>query len=96
MLRTEIIDTLKTFKVEYAPRYGILSLGLFGSMARGDSTEASDVDIIIETDVPDPFTIASIKDDLEKRLHHRVDIVRLRNGMNPALRRRIDTEAVYV
>ena len=56
----------------------------------------SDVDIVLKTETPDLFNIVHIKEDLEEQLHLPVDIVRLREKMNPFLRKRIDKEAVYV
>jgi hypothetical protein len=37
-----------------------------------------------------------MKQDIEGRLHRRVDIVRLRDKMNPFLKRRIEQEGIYV
>lgn len=42
----EIIVILSEFKARYADKYGIERLGLFGSVARGEQTEGSDVDIV--------------------------------------------------
>ena len=84
------------FKEKYASQYGIELLGIFGSVARDEATESSDVDIVVKTKTPDPFNIVHIKDGLEKQLHQRVDIVRLRDTMNPFLKKRIEVEAVYV
>ena len=96
MSRIEIIRTLKHFKEKYAIRYGIVLMGIFGSVAREEATEASDVDIVVKTNVPDPFILVHLKEDLEKQLQQHVDIVRLRDKMNPYLKRRIESEAVYV
>ena len=96
MSRTEILKILKTFKEEHASQYGILVLGVFGSVARNEAKESSDIDVVLKTETPDPYNIVHIKEDLEQRLKRRVDIVRLRNKMNPFLAQRIKGEAVYV
>lgn len=96
MGRDEIISFLRDFKNTYGDRYGILSLGIFGSVARGDMRDDSDIDICVKTRTPDPFKIVHIKQDIEKLLHRRVDIVRVRDTMNPFLKKRIDQESVYV
>jgi len=96
MSRAEILEILKIFKEEYAGQYGILSLGVFGSVARDEAKESSDVDVVLKTQTPDPYNIVHIKEGLEQRLKKRVDIVRLRDKMNPFLKRRIKGEAVYV
>lgn len=43
----EVIMLLKQFKSESASKYGITSLGLFGSFARNQQQETSDVDIFV-------------------------------------------------
>ncbi|MCP4610673.1 MAG: nucleotidyltransferase [Planctomycetes bacterium] len=96
MSRSEIIRILKDFKKGYALEYGILLIGVFGSVIRDDATEKSDVDVVVKTETPDPFNIVHIKENLETQLNQRVDIVRLRDNMNPFLLERIEKEAVYV
>ncbi len=71
-------------------------LGVFGSAARDEMTDSSDVDVVVEILKPDLFTLVGIKQDLEERLHRPVDIVRYRGSMNAFLKTRIDREAVYV
>lgn len=96
MSRIEILRKLKEFKEKYADQYGIVLMGIFGSVARDEASEASDVDIVVKTKTPDPFIVVHLKEDLENQLHQRVDIVRLRTTMNPSLKKRIEAEAVYV
>ena len=96
MNRLEIISAIKKFKSENANNYGINTLGVFGSIARDEIGAESDVDIIIETDTPDLFVLVHIKEELEKILHQRVDIVRKRKNMNPFLKKRIERDVIYV
>ena len=42
---TEILELLRTYKAHSAAKYGVKRLGIFGSVARGEQTEHSDVDI---------------------------------------------------
>ena len=95
MNKPEIMAVLFDYKKEFAERYGILEIGLFGSVSRGDSTINSDVDIVIRIDRPDLFKLAGIMDDLEERLSCPVDLVTYWEGMNRYLKRRIDDEAFY-
>lgn len=44
----EIIDILKLNKQALSKRYHISNLGLFGSFARGDFNEQSDIDILVD------------------------------------------------
>jgi predicted nucleotidyltransferase len=96
MNRDEIIAFLRDFKVRCGDQYGIISLGVFGSVARGDIREDSDIDIYVTTKTPDPFALVHIRDDIQRRLNRHVDIVRLRERMNPFLKRRIEKEGVHV
>ncbi|WP_373499750.1 nucleotidyltransferase family protein [Desulfococcus sp.] len=95
MRKKDIINTLSDYKKEFAEEYGILEIGVFGSVAREEAIESSDVDVVIRIAKPDLFMLVGIKQDLEKRLHRPVDIVTYRETMNPFLKKRIDGEAVY-
>lgn len=41
-----MLNILREYKREYSEKYGILEIGVFGSMARGEATSESDVDIL--------------------------------------------------
>jgi predicted nucleotidyltransferase len=96
MNRTEILSILRKYKRNNAGKYGIIELGIFGSTARGDAGFDSDVDICIKTNTPNPFFLVHIKEDLEGLINRHVDIVRVRDRMNPYLRERIEKEGRYV
>ena len=96
MERDDILDILRQFKRDYAQHYGILEIGVFGSTARNEFRDDSDVDICIRTQTPDPFVLVHIKEAIEDLVHKKVDIVRVREKMNPFLKERIDHEALYV
>lgn len=55
--------------------FGVTSLCLFGSMARGDNREGSDVDVCVEMP-PKAFRILALKDYLQQLLGTAVDLVR--------------------
>ena len=95
MNKEELIDILRNYKNERANYYGITTIGIFGSTARGDAREESDVDIVLRIREPDLFMLVGIKEELEERLHRPVDIVTYRDNMNLFLKKRIDEEAVY-
>jgi len=96
MNRDEILAILREFKQDCGEKYGILELGLFGSVARGAAGEQSDVDICIKTRTPDPFVLVHIKESIEERVRKHVDIVRVREKMSPFLKARIEKEGIYV
>ena len=87
---------LATFKERHGAEYRLRALGYFGSYARNEARPDSDVDVVFQTDRPDLFITAMLKQDLEAFLNHPVDVVRLRDAMNPRLKARIEREATYV
>ncbi|MCL4868161.1 MAG: nucleotidyltransferase family protein [Anaerolineae bacterium] len=95
MRREAILHTLHAHKQQLAAKYGVIRLGVFGSVARGQATEASDVDIIVEMP-PDLFKMVHIKEELEQLLGVPVDLIRQNKHLNALLKSRIDNEAIYV
>jgi predicted nucleotidyltransferase len=96
MTREDVLQTLSQFRDERQEEFGITRIGVFGSVARGQFSDSSDVDVVVELVKPDLLALVGIKQELEDLLHRSVDIVRYRETMNDFLRRRIDQEAVYV
>ena len=79
-----------------ADKYGISRMGIFGSVARNEQTETSDVDIYVEGQLRGFFALSGIKQELEELLGCPVDIVRLRDKMDTLLREKILKEGIYV
>lgn len=96
MGRDEIVSALQDFKKRYSTQFGIQSLGIFGSLARGEARDNSDVDIVVKIDPPSLITLSRIRLEIEEIVHQHVDIVHYRERMNKLLKERIDKEAVYV
>ena len=91
----DAIHILKAYKQEVAETYGISAIGIFGSAARDEMTDQSDVDVVIRIDKPDLFLLVDIKEELETRFRRSVDLVTYRENMNPFLKKKIDGEAIY-
>lgn len=92
----EYINLLHNYMRQNASKYGILHMGIFGSVARNEHTSTSDVDIYIEGQLHGFFALAGIKQELEELLGCKVDIVRLRDKMDSSLREKILEEGIYV
>jgi len=71
-------------------------MGVFGSFARNTETEESDLDVYVRMETANPYLLVHLKDAIEGRVHRHVDIVRLRERMNPELRSRIEREGFDV
>ena len=94
--RKECIDLLKTCSETLRSEYGITSLRLFGSTARDEQKENSDVDIFVETVTPNPFLLMEAKEYLETSMGRSVDVIRNHCNLNPRLRKRIERDGITV
>ena len=75
--------------------FGIKTLRIFGSVSRNEQTEQSDLDVCVETETPNPFLLADLKEFLEDLLKCSVDVVRIHKNMNPFFRSRIERDGIY-
>jgi hypothetical protein len=75
--------------------YGVSSLCLFGSMARGDNHAGSDVDVCVEMP-PKAFKLIALKNYLQNLLGVNVDVVRRNAQMDIFLTNEIERDAVYI
>ena len=73
--REEIIQLLREAKPELADRFRVHRLAVFGSFARGEQRENSDIDILVEVDPSIGLRFVDLADELEKRLALKVDLV---------------------
>ena len=91
----DYITLLRRYLITKADAYGITKIGIFGSVARNEQTEDSDVDVCVEMKKPDLFTLVHIKEELQELFGRPVDIVRLRSNMNPMLLKQIKRDGIY-
>ena len=96
MKRDEVLQILAEFQERRQGKFGIVRLGVFGSIARDRATEASDVDVVVELEKADLLALIGVKQELEELLRVPTDVVRYREKMNPYLKERIEQEAIYV
>ncbi|HEY5615548.1 MAG TPA: nucleotidyltransferase family protein [Bacteroidota bacterium] len=75
-------------------RFHVKEIGIFGSVARGNATAESDVDILVEFSGPVGWEFFELKDFLEKILLRRVDLVTSK-ALKNAYREKILHEVVY-
>ena len=92
----EIISILKKFKQESAHKYAFKSLGIFGSFARNQQDEASDLDIFVTLQESDFFTLEKIKEELEQLVHFKIDIVNFRDSLRNSFKQNILKDAIYI
>ena len=95
MQRDDALRILRDFKEKHGAEYGLTAIGLFGSVARGAAGDSSDVDVVFQTDNPNLFRASRMRLELERMMGCHVDVVRLRDRMNPRLKARIERDAHY-
>ena len=71
---SDILNKLKALEPQLQERYHVSRIGVFGSVARGDSTEKSDIDLYVELEKPLGFDFILLGDELEEALGAKVDI----------------------
>ena len=96
MKRQEILNRLREHREELRAR-GVGSVALFGSVARDDALDTSDVDLLVEFERPTGLLgLIGLKRRLEEILQvGKVDLL-TPEGLHPALKERILAEAVDV
>lgn len=86
--KVQTIEKLRSTRQYLDEHYGVHSMMLFGSLAKGKQHEGSDVDVCVEM-VPNLFNRAGVKVYLEEMLGCDVDVVRMRENMNPVFKNQI-------
>lgn len=96
MVRTaeEVFRTIEANR-DQLRRLGVKRLGLFGSLARGEASAASDLDFLVELERKSFSTYMDVKFLLEELFVCHVDLV-LPDSIKPRLRPIILKEAIYV
>ncbi len=96
MTKENILEILNSLKQELYNEYGVSKIGIFGSYARNENIESSDIDLVVELNKSNIFTMVHVKDRLESVFLTNVDLIQYRPYMNGYLKSRIDKEAIYV
>jgi len=96
MQTSEYLNKLRQFKHQYSAEYGIERIGIFGSMARGEQTEESDIDIYYEGKSMGLKSMVELPMQLEEFLGLPVDVVRKHDNLQPAFVKRIMRDLIYV
>ncbi len=98
VLKDEILEFLRESRDELFSEYQIAKLGLFGSFARNEGTEESDIDLIIEFQ-PNTDNISEkkskIKDLVGKKFNREVDLCR-EKYIKPYFKSQILKSVIYV
>lgn len=87
---------LKNHKSYLSHKYGVKTLGLFGSLVRNEINSESDIDVLVEFEKPiSLFTFIDMENDLTKVLGRKVDLVS-QKALKHYIGEQIRSEVVYV
>ncbi|MEA1925023.1 MAG: nucleotidyltransferase family protein [Candidatus Altiarchaeota archaeon] len=89
----EEIRKIRKIILPVLKRKGVMKAGIFGSYARGEAGEKSDIDLLVEPPKGIGFGFVGIKLELEDRLNRKVDLLSYR-AIHPLLKERILNEEV--
>ena len=98
MNKEDILDYLKSQQDKYNNKFGIKFIGLFGSFARDEANDESDIDILYEIEKDKKlsmFSYLKLINDLENTFHKKVDLVR-EATLKPQIKNYIYQDLAYV
>ena len=96
MRREKAIEILKADRRELRERFGVKSLRLFGSVARDEASEQSDVDVLVDFEkTPSLFGFLRLQGYLQDLLGTKVDLV-TETGLKERARPYVEKDAINV
>ena len=90
----DVIRYLRDSAERLANDYGVTRIGVFGSIVRDESSEDSDLDVLVDMDAPTLDHYMDLKFELEEHFGMPVDLV-LSEALKPRLRPIIEREVLY-
>lgn len=91
----QIKDVLSERRNYFAQKYKVKNFAIFGSYARGEADENSDIDIMVEFSKSPGLEFVDLAEELEILLHQKVDLVS-RNGIKTSYFESLTSDLVYV
>ena len=91
----EYIQILQQHAPVLKSRYGMTSMSLFGSVARGEQNEGSDIDVLVEMP-PKYYEACAANDYLEDVLHCRVDMIRRHERLTPFFIKQVEHDGIRI
>jgi hypothetical protein len=88
-------EALRQEKPYLKEKFGVLSIGLFGSYAKGTERPESDIDVLVELKEPRFDSLAGLQIYLESKFGKRVEVIRQRKGLSARFLRRIRETIQY-
>lgn len=92
----ECKEKLVDFKQSFGHKFGIKAIGIFGSVARRENGEDSDLDVVVDVENPTLSSMYALKEALVSIFQCDIDLVRLRSSLSPFLKQNIEKDVIYV
>ncbi|MBW1748661.1 MAG: nucleotidyltransferase domain-containing protein [Deltaproteobacteria bacterium] len=92
---TEIMDVLKNDKAFLRKEFGVINIGLFGSYAKGNQKEDSDIDFLVELQEPRFEWLAGLQIYLETKFGRKIELVRKGKNVNQRLIQKVEGDIIY-
>ena len=94
MIKSDVLNYLKEHYREFHNKYNVDKIGLFGSYARDEATQESDIDIYVKMK-PNMFNMIAMKEQIEEELDTKVDIIREHKNLKPFFLEMIHKDLIY-
>lgn len=92
----DVKGQLQALKPTLKRRFKVETIDIFGSYARGEQTEKSDVDILVTySEGADLLLVAGLRRYLKRKLHVKVDVIS-KNYLNPIIKDQVLNEAIPI
>jgi predicted nucleotidyltransferase len=96
MKKDEIINTLQAERQFLKDNYGVVTIALFGSYAKGQENPDSDVDFLVEFNEPSYSLLMGLYTYLENKLKSKIEIVRKGPHVSERFFNNIKKDLIYV
>ena len=96
MNREKILAALKKEKPYLYEKFGVEEIALFGSYARNEQKEGSDIDVLVKLKYPKLKFLVGVLEFLEQKFSKKIDIVTEGNHLSERFRRVVKDDIVYV
>lgn len=90
-----ILKTLRQLVPQIKNDFGVRSMSVFGSVARGEAKNGSDIDICVDM-APKAYNVVALKLWLQSKLGIPVDLVRQRSTLDPFLQMQIKKDGIAI
>ena len=89
------MDVLKNDKAFLRKEFGVINIGLFGSYAKGNQKEDSDIDFLVELQEPRFEWLAGLQIYLETKFGRKIELLRKGKNVNQRLIQKVERDIIY-